>query len=125
MAEMREITTGLQFPEGPVCLADGSVLLVEIRRGKDRVGTVSHIGAVEIRRQFAFDLEIERLGFEHGRSVDAVQVRIVDVFGPAGSVRRVRSFVGGHANQPIAIAASASARLRRLSASRANSGRIT
>ena len=33
MAEMREITTGLQFPEGPVCLADGSVLVVEIRRG--------------------------------------------------------------------------------------------
>ena len=33
MAEMREITSGLQFPEGPVCMADGSVLLVEIRRG--------------------------------------------------------------------------------------------
>ena len=33
MAEMREVTTGLQFPEGPVCMADGSVLVVEIRRG--------------------------------------------------------------------------------------------
>jgi gluconolactonase len=30
---MREITHGLAFPEGPVCLADGSVLVVEIRRG--------------------------------------------------------------------------------------------
>jgi gluconolactonase len=30
---MREVTRGLQFPEGPVALRDGSVLLVEIQRG--------------------------------------------------------------------------------------------
>ncbi len=30
---MREITSGLQFPEGPVALPDGSVLVVEIKRG--------------------------------------------------------------------------------------------
>lgn len=30
---IREIASGLQFPEGPVALADGSVLLVEIARG--------------------------------------------------------------------------------------------
>lgn len=30
---MREITTGLRFPEGPVALPDGSVLVVEIARG--------------------------------------------------------------------------------------------
>lgn len=30
---IREIATGLQFPEGPVAMADGSVLLVEIARG--------------------------------------------------------------------------------------------
>ena len=30
---MREIASGLQFPEGPIALPDGSVLLVEIRRG--------------------------------------------------------------------------------------------
>jgi gluconolactonase len=29
----REVAHGLDFPEGPVCLADGSVLVVEIRRG--------------------------------------------------------------------------------------------
>lgn len=29
----REIATGLRFPEGPVALADGSVLVVEIRAG--------------------------------------------------------------------------------------------
>ena len=30
---MQQITDGLQFPEGPVVTADGSIVLVEIRRG--------------------------------------------------------------------------------------------
>ena len=30
---MRDVTSGLQFPEGPIALPDGSVLVVEIRRG--------------------------------------------------------------------------------------------
>ena len=30
----KEITSGLQFPEGPVAMADGSVILVEIRSAK-------------------------------------------------------------------------------------------
>jgi gluconolactonase len=30
---MEQITDGLQFPEGPIAMADGSVVLVEIRRG--------------------------------------------------------------------------------------------
>jgi len=29
---VRELATGLQFPEGPIAMADGSVVLVEIRR---------------------------------------------------------------------------------------------
>lgn len=33
MPQMREITSGLQFPEGPVAMNDGSVLVVEITRG--------------------------------------------------------------------------------------------
>jgi gluconolactonase len=33
MAELREMTDGLMFPEGPVAMADGSVVLVEIGRG--------------------------------------------------------------------------------------------
>ncbi|HEY1636846.1 MAG TPA: SMP-30/gluconolactonase/LRE family protein [Acidimicrobiales bacterium] len=33
MTDFREVATGLQFPEGPVAMADGSVLVVEIRRG--------------------------------------------------------------------------------------------
>lgn len=33
MGEIREIASGLQFPEGPVWMPDGSVILTEIRRG--------------------------------------------------------------------------------------------
>ena len=33
MAEIREITSGLEFPEGPIAMDDGSVILVEIKRG--------------------------------------------------------------------------------------------
>lgn len=32
--EMHEVTRGLAFPEGPVALSDGSVLVVEIRAGR-------------------------------------------------------------------------------------------
>src|SRR3990172_837588 len=32
-AEVREVATGLQFPEGPIAMPDGSVLVVEIKRG--------------------------------------------------------------------------------------------
>ena len=30
--QLLEITSGLRFPEGPVAMADGSVLVVEIER---------------------------------------------------------------------------------------------
>lgn len=33
MPEIREIATGLRFPEGPIAMPDGTVLLVEIERG--------------------------------------------------------------------------------------------
>jgi len=33
MTQMQEITSGLQFPEGPIAMPDGSVLVVEIKRG--------------------------------------------------------------------------------------------
>jgi len=33
MPQIREITSGLQFPEGPVAMDDGSVLVVEVTRG--------------------------------------------------------------------------------------------
>jgi gluconolactonase len=40
VTDVREVATGLQFPEGPVAMDDGSVLVVEIRRG-----TLTRIGA--------------------------------------------------------------------------------
>ena len=48
---IRELASGLQFPEGPVAMADGSVILVEIRRGtlsrvtpEDKVEVVAELG---------------------------------------------------------------------------------
>jgi gluconolactonase len=48
---MREICTGLEFPEGPIALPDGSVILVEIKRGTlsrvtldGRIEVVAHCG---------------------------------------------------------------------------------
>ncbi|HIG43570.1 MAG: SMP-30/gluconolactonase/LRE family protein [bacterium] len=43
---MSEVTGGLQFPEGPIAMPDGSVLLVEIQRGTLSRVTVS--GKVEV-----------------------------------------------------------------------------
>lgn len=49
MTEVREIANGLRFPEGPIAMADGSVLLVEIQSGTlSRVapdGTTSVVAA--------------------------------------------------------------------------------
>lgn len=46
MAPFREIASGLRFPEGPVALPDGSVLVVEIARGT--LTRVSPEGRVEV-----------------------------------------------------------------------------
>lgn len=45
--EVRELATGLEFPEGPVAMPDGSVLVVEIHRGTlSRVGTDGSVTVV-------------------------------------------------------------------------------
>ncbi len=44
--DIRTIATGLRFPEGPVALADGSVLVVEIARGT--LSRVAPDGAVSV-----------------------------------------------------------------------------
>ncbi|HVO26006.1 MAG TPA: SMP-30/gluconolactonase/LRE family protein [Candidatus Margulisiibacteriota bacterium] len=51
MSELREIASGLQFPEGPIAMPDGSVLLVEIKRGTlsrvtpdGKISVVAHTG---------------------------------------------------------------------------------
>ena len=43
---MREICGGLQFPEGPIAMPDGSVILVEIKRGT--LSRVSPDGAITV-----------------------------------------------------------------------------
>lgn len=45
-ANLRVVATGLRFPEGPVALADGSVLVVEIARGT--LDRVTRDGDVEV-----------------------------------------------------------------------------
>jgi len=47
MPEFREIASGLQFPEGPIAMPDGSVILVEIQRGTlSRVTPDGKIGVI-------------------------------------------------------------------------------
>ncbi len=46
MAEIREVTGQLEFPEGPIAMEDGSVILVEIARGT--LSRVSPSGAISV-----------------------------------------------------------------------------
>ena len=50
MTNYEVVATGLEFPEGPVCMADGSIVLVEVKRG-----TISRVdpdnGSVEVVAQ--------------------------------------------------------------------------
>src|SRR3989442_1821129 len=47
MAEMRELASGLEFPEGPIAMPDGSIVLVEIKRGTlTRVGRAGSVRVV-------------------------------------------------------------------------------
>jgi gluconolactonase len=45
MVEMRQVTDGLEFPEGPVAMSDGSIVLTEIKAG--RITRVAPDGAKE------------------------------------------------------------------------------
>ena len=46
MAEMRELTSGLRYPEGPVVLSDGSVIVCELEPG--RVTRVAPDGSKDV-----------------------------------------------------------------------------
>ncbi len=46
MTDIREVASGLEFPEGPIALSDGSVLLVEIKRGT--LSRITPEGKVEV-----------------------------------------------------------------------------
>jgi gluconolactonase len=46
VAEVREVASGLKFPEGPVAMSDGSVVLTEIQGG--RISRVGADGSVDV-----------------------------------------------------------------------------
>ncbi len=46
MPDMTELATGLKFPEGPIAMPDGSVILVEIARGT--LSRVTGAGQIEV-----------------------------------------------------------------------------
>ena len=46
--KFEEVATGLQFPEGPVALPDGSTLVVEIKRGTNPDGTARKATEAEV-----------------------------------------------------------------------------
>ncbi len=46
MSNITEITTGLRFPEGPIAMPDGSIILVEIER--QTLSRVSPNGEVRV-----------------------------------------------------------------------------
>lgn len=51
MADITEVATGLRFPEGPIAMPDGSIILVEIERGTlsrvlpdGAISVIAHLG---------------------------------------------------------------------------------
>jgi len=46
MIQLTEIATGLQFPEGPIAMPDGTVIVVEIQRGT--VSRISLDGSIDV-----------------------------------------------------------------------------
>ena len=45
--DITEVASGLQFPEGPIAMDDGSVILVEIARGTlSRVSTEGEVSVI-------------------------------------------------------------------------------
>jgi hypothetical protein len=57
--DMRTVAEGLEFPEGPIALADGSVVLAEILAGA--LAHVSPEGAVTLQADDYSGARIERI----------------------------------------------------------------
>src|SRR2546430_10262767 len=66
-AAITEVASDLGFPEGPVAMRDGSVVLVEISRG-----TIARIGADGSREVVAEDRKSTRLNSSHSQISYAV-----------------------------------------------------
>ena len=114
--KIREIASGLQFPEGPVALDDGSVLLVEIARGtlsrvtpEGRVSVVADLGggpngaaigpdgAVYVCNNggFAWHTEVDGTHRPVGQAADYSGGRIERVNLASGRVERLYDTVEG------------------------------
>ncbi len=115
---IREIATGLQFPEGPVAMDDGSVVLVEIARGTlTRVtpdgcvqvladlgggpngAAIGPDGAVYVCNNGGFEWAVESSGLRRpiGQAKDYQGGRIERVNLATGRAERVLESVQGHA----------------------------
>ncbi|MEZ5838245.1 MAG: SMP-30/gluconolactonase/LRE family protein [Geminicoccaceae bacterium] len=114
---MREITSGLRFPEGPVAMPDGSVALVEIeRRTITRVGrngdtsviaetgggpnglALGADGAFYVTNNGGFEFHKDESGIRPTvEAIDYSGGRLERVDGKTGSVRALYSDIGnGH-----------------------------
>ena len=104
--QLELVTEGLQFPEGPIAMADGSVVLVEIRRGtltrvrpngaQEIIATLgggpngAAVGPDGAVRQ-GLDLEIERAVDDRAHRLGtAAGARVVEHLEGGGDLRAVR-----------------------------------
>ena len=93
MSELRVVATGLRFPEGPVAMRDGSVVLVEIERQ-----TVSRVRRTE-RWRWSRIPAAGRTAWRSGRTgrstsaTTAASVAAEDE--PAAAGRRASDYTGG------------------------------
>ena len=70
MLDIQHITSGLQFPEGPIACEDGSVLLVEIKRGT--LSRVTPDGTIEVVAETG---GASRTSVKQARSAHSKQLR--------------------------------------------------
>jgi gluconolactonase len=115
MSEFEVLAAGLQFPEGPIAMPDGSVILVEIQRGtltrvwNGRSEVIADIGggpngaalgpdgAVYITNNGGFEFhEIGGLNIPGNAAADYTTGRIERVDLNTGKVERLYDKAGGH-----------------------------
>ena len=89
MAEVRDLATGLLFPEGPVAMDDGSVIVTEIARG-----TITRVGA-----DGATDVVAETGGGPNGAAIGPDGRLYVCNNGEASTTRHGRADVPGAATE--------------------------
>ena len=105
MAEVRELASGLEFPEGPVVLPDGSVAVCEIKGG--RITRVAPDGTKDVIAELASILgdlapppdEARDFGRQVTQAADRLCHRETASYSPTG--RRARSLEFGDSTDSI------------------------